>query len=197
MATSDSTTKTCARCKNTYPATNEYFWIDKHTSDGWYTRCKNCGRNRSSRRFVPPDGYKRCYACKQVLPATTEYFYQNQSTGDGLTSECRGCKKKQAEERNQLPVVLEAKANWRKEHPDEMRHYGEAYKARNPDKRAAHTAVSNAIKLGKLAAIQTQSCRECGKRALHYHHWSYAPEHQLDVIPLCGKCHKKVHRENV
>ncbi len=33
----------------------------------------------------------------------------------------------------------------------------------------------------------------CGKQAEEYHHWSYAPEHWLDVIPVCNACHKKIH----
>lgn len=26
-----------------------------------------------------------------------------------------------------------------------------------------------------------------------YHHWSYAPEHRLDVIALCLGCHMRIH----
>lgn len=29
------------------------------------------------------------------------------------------------------------------------------------------------------------------------HHWSYEPEHRLDVIPLCTTCHAAVHRGNI
>jgi hypothetical protein len=63
---------------------------------------------------------------------------------------------------------------WRTEHPD-------AYKA--------HTAVSNAVRDGKL---KKQPCSICGtEKGVHGHHKDYAKP--LDVIWLCAKCHHRVH----
>lgn len=32
-----------------------------------------------------------------------------------------------------------------------------------------------------------------GRSGIHMHHWSYAPEHADDLIPLCVSCHRRVH----
>lgn len=71
------------------------------------------------------------------------------------------------------------------------------------DKTDARTAVSRAIREGALppptvceACGETQKIRRINgttaKRVV-YHHWSYAPEHWLDVIPLCQSCHHQIH----
>lgn len=36
--------KRCAKCGNEYPATTEYFYVDRKTSDGLVSPCKNCRR---------------------------------------------------------------------------------------------------------------------------------------------------------
>lgn len=74
--------------------------------------------------------------------------------------------------------------------------------------RAAHNAVSKAICDGVLARpTECTICHSDGwvtrpanqyRQAyqtftLRYHHWSYLPEHQLDVVPVCGLCHRRVH----
>ena len=62
------------------------------------------------------------------------------------------------------------------------------YKARNPEKRKAHTAVQNAIRCGKLVRLP---CLICGDHNSHGHHPDYSK--QLDVIWLCNFHHKVEH----
>lgn len=38
----DSITKTCAKCGNVYPATNEHFYVCKRAKDGLQPQCKAC-----------------------------------------------------------------------------------------------------------------------------------------------------------
>lgn len=61
------------------------------------------------------------------------------------------------------------------------------------EKDAAHAAVSRAVRAGSLPRINRVRCRICGLGAAVYHHWSYAERHQLDVVPLCDRCHAEVH----
>lgn len=69
---------------------------------------------------------------------------------------------------------------------------------------AAQRAVGEAMKAGELRYPTT--CCVCGVDArplndtrnpprwtVQYHHWSYLPEHRLDVVPLCMSCHRQVH----
>lgn len=64
----------------------------------------------------------------------------------------------------------------------------------------AHTAVRNALDSGRLLAPsaceacgQLQRQTEGGRPWVVLHHWSYARECWLDVIPLCYSCHRRVH----
>ena len=60
----------------------------------------------------------------------------------------------------------------------------------------AHKAVSEARKDGRLPK-QHGACVVCAQPASSYHHHSYAPEHQLDVVALCGRCHQLVHNRRI
>lgn len=60
-------------------------------------------------------------------------------------------------------------------------------------KRRAAKAVRVAIVDGRL--IRPQQCSRCGEggRIEGHHHKGYAPEHQLDVVWLCKRCHYAAH----
>lgn len=66
-------------------------------------------------------------------------------------------------------------------------------RAERPELIAAWMAVQVAIRSG--AMVRATECQECG-RTLHlvaHHHLGYAPEHWLDVLWLCRRCHKAAH----
>ena len=42
MATSDSTTRTCTKCNQTYPATSEFFSPRKSGKNGLHSQCRSC-----------------------------------------------------------------------------------------------------------------------------------------------------------
>lgn len=153
---------------------------------------------------------KPCIKCGQDFPATNEYFHKSKSCTSGIVNICKGCHNK-------------ANKQWRESHPEQMREYQNTYvdkhpekvkqskqeyyeknadklylkakrhRENSPDKYAAHTAVSTAMRNGVLPPIKECKCQKCDKQAQHYHHWSYEPEHWLDVIPLCATCHRKEH----
>jgi len=64
------------------------------------------------------------------------------------------------------------------------------YRTKHPEIIQAITKVNNAVRDGKLIPAKTLNCHFCSKQAEQYHHKSYAPEHRLEVIPVCRKCHK-------
>ena len=52
----------------------------------------------------------------------------------------------------------------------------------------ASAAVGQAIKQGKLPHPTTLTCADCGAVATSYDHYlGYAPEHWLDVQPVCDR----------
>lgn len=69
-----------------------------------------------------------------------------------------------------------------------------AWAERNREKRKAQWTCKNAVRDGKI--IKSESCEHCGTsdKQIQGHHWSYEPEHWLDVIWLCAACHGKEHK---
>lgn len=64
----------------------------------------------------------------------------------------------------------------------------------NPEKRAAHHALKNAIRSGSIE--KPKECSRCGniprRRDLHGHHEDY--EKPLEVEWICAKCHTGEHK---
>jgi len=65
------------------------------------------------------------------------------------------------------------------------------YLANHPEKRAAHTATSNAIRDGRL---QRTPCFVCGDERVEAHHPDYGQP--LQVVWLCVKHHAQTHVEH-
>ena len=58
----------------------------------------------------------------------------------------------------------------------------------------AKNFVNHAIRDGKLSRPDIKLCLYCPKSAQQYHHYlGYEPEHWLDILPVCRKCHTRIH----
>lgn len=154
---------------------------------------------------------KTCSKCKQTKQLTG--FYKHQSTKDGHRPDCKSCFMKQCKKYRQ---TKQGKAMRQKE---TARYYktekGKAtrkryqqsekgkvtYKhsrIRHPECFKARRAVMRAITTGRLPRPNTRLCHYCPKPAQQYHHHKgYAPEHQLDVVPVCRKCHQNIPKKSV
>lgn len=69
--------------------------------------------------------------------------------------------------------------------------YRERFEERFPGKAAAHRAVKNALRSGKLARA---NCEACGAAGAEAHHDDYSKP--LEVRWLCRSCHHRWHEEN-
>ncbi|RUU22662.1 hypothetical protein EN883_18610 [Mesorhizobium sp. M7A.F.Ca.AU.002.06.1.1] len=63
-----------------------------------------------------------------------------------------------------------------------------AWREENPVAYKAQTAVSNAVRDGRLFK---QPCEFCGDDEVHAHHRDYTKP--LEVVWLCPKCHHRLH----
>lgn len=135
---------------------------------------------------------KECFKCKTVKPLSE--FYKHQQMADGHLNKCKACTKNDANKhrsenlervraydrergknKERIKLSVQVTALWRQE-----------------DKRRgkAHSAVSRAIKSGKL---HRAPCERCGDEKSVAHHEDY--DKPLQVVWLCTPCHKQRHKE--
>lgn len=104
----------------------------------------------------------------------------------GLKSGNRGRPKYQDGENN---------GNWKGGISKNNYHYKKIAKQRHPKKVRAREAVFSALRSGKLH--KPNHCEDCKKRfsknKIEGHHEDY--DKPLEVIWLCRKCHRKLHRK--
>lgn len=157
---------------------------------------------------------KKCFKCGAEKPLSE--FYKHPKMADGHVNKCKECNKRDVRENraNKLDYYKEYDRN-RPNHEDRVRKaservrelyhsdenfkqnvlaHGKKWLEQNQHKRKAHYAVGNALRDGKL--FKPDICEHCGtsERKIQGHHWSYEPEHWLDVIWLCTACHGEEHR---
>ena len=65
-----------------------------------------------------------------------------------------------------------------------------SYKTRKPERRAAHVALGNAVRDGRVIPWPVCAIPECNDKP-HGHHPDYSAP--LDVVWLCPKHHKEAH----
>jgi hypothetical protein len=113
---------------------------------------------------------------------------------DGLLGKCKSCTKQYSrdhyrEHRDERTAYERA----RFQEPERRAYaYRQAakHRVRHPDRYAAHSAVSNAVRDGRLFR---QPCEACGAAKAEAHHDDYAKP--LDVRWLCKKHHHEHHAE--
>lgn len=171
--------KLCGACKTEKPLSE--FHVNKANRDGLATTCKECRRTYNkdwrSKNKEHVLGYGRAYYAdnkERVLEYSKTYYDDN--------------KDRILERVKQYNQTESGKSRSKQR----KKVYGE----NNPQKIKAKSAVNRAVRTGRLKSINDCDCQVCGKQAQHYHHWSYDRIHWLHVIPLCVKCHVKIHRDN-
>ncbi|MEI7776699.1 MAG: hypothetical protein WCK17_18220 [Verrucomicrobiota bacterium] len=81
-----------------------------------------------------------------------------------------------------------------KKHLERSSLYNKASRLKYPEKQKAGSAVSRAIRSGKL--IRPSVCSTCSKACKpEAHHDSYDQDKRLDVRWLCKQCHEAHHRK--
>lgn len=141
---------------------------------------------------------KTCIKCYQDKELTK--FHKNKPSKDGHLNTCKIC---------QLNITTEYNKKYRqtKQSKIRQRKYAQRYRQsekgkiaqrnfriRHPECIKAGNAISNAIRDGKLTRSDTLQCNYCSNLAEQYHHHKgYKNKYWLDVVPVCKKCHTKIH----
>lgn len=149
---------------------------------------------------------KTCFKCGEVKPLAD--FYKHKAMADGHLNKCKDCTKADAlqhradnleavraydRERGSLPHRVAARAEYQKTdaYAASLAKSVRKYRADNPDRYKAHTAVSNALRDGRLVPWPKCAVPDCDC-APEAHHPDYS--RPLDVVWLCDSHHKAAHQ---
>jgi len=147
---------------------------------------------------------KKCSKCKDTKSLSE--FHKSRATKDGHQYNCKVCQYQRLKKWLETKVGRESyrksgkKYNHTKrgqfirkiwQQSEKSKQYQKKHYIENPAKYKAYRVVNNAIRIGKLPRPDSLQCHYCHEQAREYHHHKgYAPEHWLDVVPVCAKCHK-------
>lgn len=133
---------------------------------------------------------KTCFKCDETKDY--EEFYRHPEMGDGYLNKCKECTKRDVRAHRRISDSVRAYDVLRSKRPNRQRQMKEnvlKYQERNPGRKAATTAVNNALRAGKL---KKEPCHFCAsEKRLEAHHHDY--NDPLSVTWLCVKCHRRLH----
>jgi hypothetical protein len=152
---------------------------------------------------------KKCLKCGMTKPRSE--FNKDKQKKDGLRPSCRSCRRieNQRDYKRHKETRLRKNKEWRQRNPERAATIGIRWKKENPERWAAILARANrrreekhplkkrarrkanyAVKIGKL--VRPDGCESCGEKAktTMHHYLGYEEDHWLDVIFLCGDCHR-------
>lgn len=174
-------TKKCTKCRESKPATTEYFSRHKTGKYGINSRCKACEseRGRAYREANRKRERERMRAWRVANPE-------------------RAAEMARAWHAANRERELERQRAWAKANPDRRAENHARARAKHPNRIVARHAVSYAVRSGRMPSPRDLTCTVCGVPAEHYHHHNgYKPEHSMDVVPVCRACHIELHKEEL
>ena len=167
--------KTCFKCGENKPLSD--FYKHPRMADGHVNKCKEC--NKLDVQLNYRDNF--------------DYYKEYDRQRDSEKGTDRHKMRLEYSRRKDVQVKRSRYANL----PEVKQRKKELIERRNkefPERKIANSAVSNAIRGGKLK--RPSNCEYCGKECKpHAHHSSYADDMQLMVTWLCTSCHGEVHRK--
>lgn len=133
---------------------------------------------------------KLCRICQMTYPAN--FFHKRAASPDGLVARCKICQSDCDQKRANALDRVAARVAYKSTEAGKikLRASSKAWAVRNPKKRAAHIAVSNALRDGLLAKpTRCQTCRE--EKPVTAHHDNY--DLPLAIPWMCVPCHAAYH----
>ena len=138
---------------------------------------------------------KKCFKCNQTKDISL--FYKHSEMGDGYLNKCKSSTKKDVKKRYNDPEARKRINEYEKkrfkdpERKKKLKIYQEKRRKNKPGKYRARTAVSNALRDGRLIK---KPCEVCGDIKSQAHHDDYRSP--LKVRWLCRKHHLETHGKN-
>lgn len=166
------TMKTCKKCQVQKPF-SEYYKHPK-TADGYDGKCKECAKSMvKAARENNAEHYKAFDRSRANRPDRVAARVAYSKTDAGKAAHARASKK------------------YTSRHPDRVAASHRAYIEEHPERRAAHVALGNAVRDGRVVPWPVCAVPECCRTDAQAHHPDYS--RPLDVVWLCPSHHKQAH----
>lgn len=136
---------------------------------------------------------KTCSLCKRQLDLGA--FNKSSANKDGLQRYCRECQKVKKGKwySENSGHSIRYSEEWKKSNPEKAkasaRRHLLSLERRHPEKRSARTAISNALRDGRLSKLP---CFVCGDEKSEAHHVCYKDPYLISW--LCREHHNEVHK---
>lgn len=152
---------------------------------------------------------KKCFKCDVCKPLSD--FYKHKQMADGHLNKCKDCTKYDVKKNRTDNLTYYKEYDvWRFINDPKVKQRHKSYQStpdgksamlesrkkwnyKNPEARAAHVILNNAVRDGRVSKPDTCSC--CGNftpsRRLHGHHHDYSKP--IEVTWLCVSCHAAIH----
>lgn len=184
--------KQCSKCKEWKDGGE--FYKDKRAKDGLHSSCKTC-HIKTTRRYHDSERGQRII--KMYLKSEKGQVERKEATRRYRNSE----KAKEAERRKRLTPDFPVR-NERHQRKYNQSEKGKsariAYRQRNQQKVMARRAIQIEVKARRIPPAKELPCHYCSSQAHEYHHYKgYDQEYWFDVVPVCRKCHKLIHNNQL
>jgi hypothetical protein len=165
------------------------FFKQSSKKDGLSPRCKTCIKY-AVRKYNLTDRGKEVARKSQARYRKTEHCRKYKNEWMKNAYHHRSGYKEKMINRNKQRL-----AEFRKTHPRlNLKTFDSPIYKKRKIRFSAIDAVKYAVRIGIIPRATTQKCFKCNKNANQYHHYlGYEKENWLKVIPVCKKCHTKIH----
>lgn len=139
---------------------------------------------------IRTETHKKCAGCNETKELAEFYSTIRKSGGIWYSGRCKPCHLAHCKEFRSSEYGKEVYRAWAQTESGKacILKRMEKWRSKEPHKRKAHTAISNALRDGR---IKKKPCRICNNAKSEAHHISY--DNPYDVDWLCKACHVKIH----
>ncbi len=167
--------KQCSLCKEVKSIMD--FYEDKTRSDRYQNRCKICEVARIKL-------YQQTDRGKEIHQRAVRRYRQ---TSAGKEVQYRYRQNKVNKE-----AMRRYTKRYRESQKGKITRY--CYRQEHLDHIQAGCVIYAEVCSGRLPRPKSLLCEYCGQSAqIYHHHKGYTSEHHLDVVPVCRRCHWKIH----
>lgn len=182
------TSKVCKKCKKEKPL-NEFYEIWNKQQQKYYYRkvCKECEIKDSKKYYSKHKKEIQQYREEHRTERNEKSKLYRNSHKEEISKKAKIYYKSHKEK----ILKRSKKYNQTEKGRIVQKKQTKKYRKNNPLKYKAHRVLNSAIKIGEIIR---QPCEICGNPKSEGHHEDYSKP--LEVIWLCRKCHRKLHKRN-